>query len=563
MKAFRPSLNSCRLTSTWTVRSLCVAGWLTASWLLAPTTLPVQAALTPQSLLEASASPSPVEPPALSAIPAICQIQGLEKSPTRPQDALAQVLQSLPLCPPDVLVLRQELQNRGADFMTTLVANRGFHNPSAGSFSFFESLTGSLKGVGFQLSPGMFFLGHFTAAEKQVLSLDQNPQSDGLMIELIAWDPSKGLFNFYELIGPKSPKGGWHYRGDSRDILADTADLHLPRPSGQAAFGNRLRCSGCHLAGGPIMKELTQPHNDWWLKARPLPLAENKPDATLSSFLKQLQNASVLSQHVQTGMLMLLNSPDYQGISRSLQAQLRPLFCSEELNLESAPLPLEASGPEIEIPASTWLDPRWQAKDLHVNTQLYLAALKQLKSQFPETSLPDADHPWLGPVKAWSDQQAIARMEQKGLIDEEFIADVLAVDLQRPGVSASRCGLLQYVPRQWSPDWQAKLRQNLSRHTSPAALQLFRHLRDPALNRSHHQATARQFLAACQTRLTSPEGIQDLLLWLGAQRREISHSEISSNPRGQILEPGFRVIFPIWELPKQPLQLDLNCQLQK
>lgn len=548
MKAIRPKPRAFILT-----RAFVLSGLVLANFVAEETTLQALASITPQSLIEPSPTKVPAQPPSN------CQIQGQEKSSTVPQDALAQVLRILPQCPSDVLDLRQELQKRGATFMTTLVANRGFHNASAGSFSLFESLTGTLMGVDFQLNPGMFFLGHFTTADKQILSLDQNPLSDGLMIELIAWDPSKGLFNFYELIGKGAQKGGWHYRGDSRDILADTQALHLPRPSGQAAFGNRLRCSGCHLAGGPIMKELTLPHNDWWLKTRPLPLAENKPDPTLSVFLNQLQNASVLSQHVQTGMLQLLNSPNYQAIPRSLQAQLRPLFCPEELNLESDSQPLAETGPEIEIPASALLDLRWQQKDLKVSTQAYLAALKQLKSRFPETDLPDADHAWLSPVKAWSDQAAIDRLQQKGLIDEEFIADVLAVDLVRPVVSEQRCGLLQYVPTQWSPDWQAKLRQNLSRHTTPAALQLFRHLRDPSLNQQSHQAKAKQFLEACQQRLNSPEGIIDLLQFLAAQRLAIAKSEISSNPRGQILEPGFRVIFPIWETPKRVPQLNLAC----
>lgn len=560
MKRLGPKPKSVILTSAIAVSGL-VLGCLTAEG----TALQALAAITPQSLIEPSASAVPGESASASPAvvpslpPANCQIQGLEKSNTVPQDALVQVLRGLPQCPPDVLVLRQELQKRGAELMTTMVANRGFHNASAGSFSLFESLTGTLQGVNFQLSPGMFFLGHFTAADQQILSLDQNPLSESLMIELIAWDPSKGLFNFYELIGKGAQKGGWHYRGDSRDILADTEALHLPRPSGQAAFGNRLRCSGCHLAGGPIMKELTLPHNDWWLKARPLPLAGNKPDLTLSAFLNQLQDASVLSQHVQTGMLQLMNSPTFQGLPRSLQAQLRPLFCPVELNLESDSLPLAETGPEIEIPASALLDLNWQQKDLKVSAQAYLMVLKQLKSRFPETDLPDADHAWLSPVKAWSDQAAIAHLQQTGLIDEEFIADVLAVDMIRPVFSEQRCGLLQYVPTQWSPDWQAKLRQNLSRHTTPAALQLFRHLRDPSLNQQSHQAKARQFWQACQERVTTVQGLQDLLQFLAAQRLAIAKSEISSNPRGQILEPGFRVIFPLWEVPKQVPQLNLAC----
>ena len=75
------------------------------------------------------------------------------------------------------------------------------------------------------------------------------------MVELIAWDGDKQVFNFYEMIGD-GRQGKWFYRGDSLDIQADVKFLHRQTGSGDPRFGSNLRCSGCHTAGGPIMKEL-------------------------------------------------------------------------------------------------------------------------------------------------------------------------------------------------------------------------------------------------------------------------------------------------------------------
>jgi hypothetical protein len=78
-------------------------------------------------------------------------------------------------------------------------------------------------------------------------------------------DPEKQFYNFYELAS-----GTWFYRGDSKDILDDIQGLHRQR-NRVAPFGGRLRCSGCHVNGGLLQKELAAPHNDWFLTSRNLP----------------------------------------------------------------------------------------------------------------------------------------------------------------------------------------------------------------------------------------------------------------------------------------------------
>ena len=63
-----------------------------------------------------------------------------------------------------------------------------------------------------------------------------------------------------------------------KDILDDIRLLHRQRTASEPPFGRRLRCSGCHVNGGLLQKELAAPHNDWHLEARHLPLGSLKPD---------------------------------------------------------------------------------------------------------------------------------------------------------------------------------------------------------------------------------------------------------------------------------------------
>jgi len=48
--------------------------------------------------------------------------------------------------------------------------------------------------------------------------------------------------------------------------------------------------------------------------------------------------------------------------------------------------------------------------------------------------------------RARSDSQFVARLEQIGVLDRDFVFDVLAVDFTRPVFSQARCDLLEHVP---------------------------------------------------------------------------------------------------------------------
>ncbi|AUH70647.1 hypothetical protein CAB17_00215 [Legionella sainthelensi] len=493
------------------------------------------------------------------------------KPAERTHDALGLILFSEVQCPRDVFALRQLLKKAGLKIETTMVANRGFHNPSQGSFSLFEMVLGELKIMDHHLSidTGDFFFGHFTTVSPiGELVADQNPEKNALMIEAFAWDPKKGVFNFYELRG-EGTQGQWFYRGDSVDIFADNELLHRQPDPNHPQFGTRLRCSGCHGAGGPIMKELDQPHNDWWEPKRKLNFGGHKPDAALQDILETLVAPEQLSKSVLLGLNKLnFNEKFHQKKSSlSLQELLRPLFCPVELNLMSDIYPNDEVQSKVSIPIEFFIDSRFlpnqKNQSISISRAFYEEALNIFGSHFPETYLHDADHAWLTPVKAKSDKLAVDKLINNKIIDTKFMLDVLDIDRANPVFSPARCSLLRLLPATPTLNWHDRFIKNLSESKEWAAKKLLKNRTSPEQDIKFYQQKARNFLNNCQEKLKNSKNVAMMYRLLVQRRMEVRTSEISLNPLGQILEPGFRVIFPENEriIDSRVLKLTSTCEV--
>lgn len=472
---------------------------------------------------------------------AACIVRDSNGQPTiKKNDPLFALLSKVVSCPDNVQKLKSTLDQTGLLTQPYMVANRGIHNPAFGSFSFFERVSGTSSSLNSAVRDGDFFFGHFTTAENGVVIADQEPAPGKLLIELIVWDHVKKLFNFYELIGTEK-SAQWFYRGDSDDILTDNALLYL-NPQGPK-FGSTLRCSACHTSGGPIMKEIEFPYNDWWQVARPLFFTPNTMSSEIAGWVQKLGDASELSQSVKSGMARLEESPNYQKAKQrfSLQATLRPLFCETEINLESDLIPLEQTSSLVQIPSASIVNPSLAKSPLSIALSEYRQLLESFGMYFPETDHKDADHAWLVPVKGYSDLVAIQNLVKSGVITEEFVADVLAVDFENPLFSLRRCELVQLIPS----EGLLKFPDRLKSSTSPGASELYENLTSPMRTRSFHIQRAQDFLAKTQLELKTLEGRTRMFKKLIAKRQSVFNAEISKNPRGQILEPGFRVIFPV------------------
>jgi len=163
------------------------------------------------------------------------------------------------------------------------------------------------------------------------------------------------------------------------------------------------------------------------------------------------------------------------------------------------------------------------------------------------------------PVRSYIDNRVLDGLTARGLLDPELVADVLAVDFTNPFHSAAREGLIRYVPDHAhdAADLRAQLIANLGRAKGDAAAQeLLANLTDPARTAAAHRARAQAYLAVAAK--AAPQAIGDWLAMASQRRAEVKAAETSQNPRGQILEPGFRVIFPVDRLQPQPFKLHLD-----
>ena len=473
-----------------------------------------------------------------------------------PRDPVAQVLARQAKCPKSAMEFGVALKRLGARLEPTMVNFRGFHNAGAASAYFiFEIASGGSRAL--TIARGDLLFGHFTDATSDGKLVSHQ---GGLTIELIAWDPDKQFFNFYEL-----RNSTWFYRGDSKDILDDIVLVHRERTDDP--FGTQLRCSGCHVNGGLLQKELTAPHNDWFVKTRKLPMGSIKPDAFVAAKLADTVDAGELTKLVTTSIRRLADSPGYRKVmaARGMQEQLRPLFCPLEVNIESDTEPFDDRKPVLHIPSAFFADPRLGAVDISVQRQHYDAALLELGSRLPRTpGRADADHAWLAPVKAQSDMVAVEALIERGIVDKEFVADVLAVDFTNPVFSKTRCGLLKVVPEQGGPEFVGRFQSALRGANAVGAVELLGNLSDPARNAAFFKGQAEAFLAKCRERAADPGAVLEWTRLLAQRRAEVSASEISRNPKGHILEDPGRIVFPSIQPAAEAGRLALTaaCQVQ-
>ena len=108
----------------------------------------------------------------------------------------------------------------------------------------------------------------------------------------------------------------------------------------------------------------------------------------------------------------------------------------------------------------------------------YEGALRQLQSRFSETQFVDSDHAWLAPVKAFSDYIAVDSLIARGIVDSEFVADVLAVDFTRPIFLETRCSILRWVPEEIDSGWRQEFVDRLSNVGTGAAAGLMKNFID-------------------------------------------------------------------------------------
>ena len=228
------------------------------------------------------------------------------------------------------------------------------------------------------------------------------------------------------------------------------------------------------------------------------------------------------------------------------------------MNLVSDRVPLReraSKNEAVELPQDFFVDSRLVGKSqaIPVKIALYKEALMKVGSQFAPGETPglvETHHAFLVPARSYIDNQMINTLLKQGILDEELVADVLAVDFTTPVFSPARAFLLRYVPD--TAKDAADLRHQLiaALEKAPpddrAAQELLANLTDSTRTAAAHRQAATAYLAACARAADSLEAVVDWLKTASQRRLEITQAESASHPQGGITEPGFRVIFPVY-----------------
>ena len=291
------------------------------------------------------------------------------------------------------------------------------------------------------------------------------PSTRDRFLEVIAWDESKGAFNYYARKNVRT----WVWRGDSQHALN-------PSSSGKGCFE-------CHINGAPVMKELRDPWTNWHSQAQAIVDEAIPADSPLKNdplfFPANLTGAQQLEKHVQAWAIAT-NKGRIDRLVQGridLRATLRPLFETTTANLAFSTKPSVSSSPSVPIPISFFLNARAFEDAVRVdviipeefgNCEEFGCTLAVDRSIYQDSLVrynfalrdrsgfewkpADTFFAFAVPVPSDEDIDMIKQLVREDIVSRQFAACVIAVDFPNPVYSPLRAQLLSYVPEAPFPD---------------------------------------------------------------------------------------------------------------
>jgi hypothetical protein len=294
-------------------------------------------------------------------------------------------------------------------------------------------------------------------------------------LEAWGWDNSGSRYNYYKIEGNPA---GWKFRGSS--VGADQLDSSQRRGT----------CLACHINGGPVMKELPIPWNNWHSFKNLVPyLSPAAPDhwkLAESPRFRDLSGAEDLETRFILPSIRQFNGRRLSAAFRPATAGeqevvdgprlLRPLFRTTEYNINSAgqlsglhPIPKIGTGPpeKVAVPDTFFLNANLlagggiqqyggiglpEARQFGSVLTLLPAEYRRLvtRSKTVVGGLAgDSNFAWFVPEPSHVDNQMVDLLVRRGVITREFAAAALAVDLENPVFSGPRGRLLAVIPPQF------------------------------------------------------------------------------------------------------------------
>ncbi|MGH1346322.1 MAG: hypothetical protein ACRBN8_32445 [Nannocystales bacterium] len=261
-------------------------------------------------------------------------------------------------------------------------------------------------------------------------------------LQVMSLDRAAGVFNFYALEG-EGEGAEWVFHGNSFDQVD-------PQTRTTSA------CASCHSDGGLVMREIDAPWVHWESASvrtvgagiamdRFSELGARSTGAELSGVVRA---GNEVWNRTRIGAFADPLRTDLHG--GSTRALLEPLFCGSSFNLQSAGEPNEVGSPlpVREIPSSFFVDPLQQVTTaVPLSADAYTTARDEAGSRIEGTvGHRDTFFGFTYVERSASDLAYVQTLLELGIVDDEFVSDVLSVDFTEPVYSASRCALLELAP---------------------------------------------------------------------------------------------------------------------
>ena len=350
-------------------------------------------------------------------------------------------------------------------------------------------------------------------------------------VEMIGFDSERGVFNYYSL-----EQGQWVFHGNSVDMLQGPTEQGL------------RRCAACHVGGGLVLKELRSP---WvfWEGRDTLPGVETilsaHPDLGSRAQGKVLDlrpAGKELEETIEAGnQAWTKTRVEHLATKAPLREALRPMFCSQEIELRAASQTpttptaeskvqgtLALSSGELLLDPAMGIDERvtFEVADYHAaikaSGQRLVRACGATLTDNAGSKVVDTVFDLVHPFRSTSDMLVVEGMLERGMLDQDLVRAVLGVDMTRPVFSSERCKLVELIedlpakqrtPKAIRESMLATMKSDAAR-SRPGASELAANLEDPAAV----QAKARAFIEACSKR-PSTELARDLVRDVSRRRR--------------------------------------------
>ena len=272
--------------------------------------------------------------------------------------------------------------------------------------------------------------------------------SASIFLQVFAWDPVAGAYNFYE-----RRRGIWCWTGSSWEALSAPT-------RGEGPFDS-------HVNGNPVMKELKLPWMHWDSQAAPLLddcLAPNDPLRTDPLYKSNNRGGEDLERLVRSGIGRWTDSRFARfGKEAGLEKAedfLRHVLTTTTVNIVSSSDASAAlsAGDRLRLPTTFFVNADSLIEDLRlpavlrrlsVDAAFYLDALSRYRVRLQDGAFSleqDSQFAFAVPESALEDRAVVAQLLRRGYLSRKLGAAMLMVDFAMPIFSERREALLRYVP---------------------------------------------------------------------------------------------------------------------